>query len=80
MNTGVVGVCALLFLAFGTREYPPQFTVGFMSNTPPLYDVVPSIKRAVKMWWHGSDEAKAERVRPAVRPVVLAEQSRISYL
>jgi len=34
--------------------YPPQFKVGFMSNNPPLYDVVPTIKQAVKMWWYGS--------------------------
>ncbi len=34
--------------------YPPQFKVGFMSNNPPLYNVVPTIKQAVKMWWHGS--------------------------
>jgi len=24
-----------------------------MSNNPPLYDVVPTIKEAIKMWWYG---------------------------
>ena len=31
-------------------EYPPQFKVGFLSNNPPLYDVVPEGKMAVKAW------------------------------
>ena len=31
-------------------EYPPQFKVGFMSNNPPLYDLVPEAQMAVKAW------------------------------
>ena len=26
-------------------EYPPQFKVGFMSNNPPVYDVLPERRR-----------------------------------
>lgn len=29
-------------------EYPPRFKVGFMSNNPPAYDVIPKVKMAVK--------------------------------
>jgi arylsulfatase A-like enzyme len=36
-------------------RYPPQFKVGFLSNNPPLYDVVPTVKQAVKAWWYGSE-------------------------
>ena len=31
-------------------EYPPQFKIGFMSNNPPVYDVLPEAKMAVKAW------------------------------
>jgi arylsulfatase len=31
-------------------EYPPQFKVGFMSNNPPLYDVMPEGEMALKAW------------------------------
>jgi len=31
-------------------EYPPQFKVGFMSNNPPIYDVIPIGEMAVKAW------------------------------
>jgi hypothetical protein len=31
-------------------EYPLQFKVGFMSNTPPVYDVIPEVKMGVKAW------------------------------
>jgi arylsulfatase len=31
-------------------EYPPQFKIGFMSNNPPLYDVIPEGEMAVKAW------------------------------
>lgn len=31
-------------------EYPPQFKVGFPSNNPPVYDVLPVGEMAVKAW------------------------------
>ncbi len=31
-------------------EYPPQFKVGFPSNNPPVYDVLPVGEMAVKEW------------------------------
>ncbi len=31
-------------------EYPPQFKVGFMSNNPPIYDMIPIGEMAVKAW------------------------------
>jgi arylsulfatase len=31
-------------------DYPPQFKVGFMSNNPPVYDVVPEAKVGLKAW------------------------------
>jgi arylsulfatase len=31
-------------------EYPPQFKVGFLSNNPPLYDVIPEGEMAIKAW------------------------------
>ncbi|MEM8575894.1 MAG: sulfatase-like hydrolase/transferase [Pseudomonadota bacterium] len=31
-------------------EYPPQFKVGFASNNPPVYDVLPVGEMAVKEW------------------------------
>jgi arylsulfatase len=31
-------------------EYPPQFKVGFMSNNPPAYDVIPEVKMGAKAW------------------------------
>jgi len=31
-------------------EYPPQFKVGFMSNNPPVYDVLPVGEMAIKAW------------------------------
>ena len=31
-------------------EYPPQFKVGFMSNNPPIYDVLPVGEMAAKAW------------------------------
>ena len=31
-------------------EYPPQFKVGFMSNNPPVYDVLPLGELGVKAW------------------------------
>jgi len=31
-------------------EYPPQFKVGFMSNNPPVYDVLPVGEMAVDAW------------------------------
>jgi arylsulfatase len=34
-------------------KYPPQFKSGFISNNPPLYNVVPTLKQAIKMWWKG---------------------------
>ena len=29
-------------------EYPPQFKVGFLSNNPPVYDVIPGVKEGIK--------------------------------
>ncbi len=31
-------------------EYPPQFKIGFLSNNPPLYDLVPEGEMAAKAW------------------------------
>ncbi len=31
-------------------KYPPQFKIGFMSNNPPAYDVLPEVKMGVKSW------------------------------
>jgi len=31
-------------------QYPPQFKIGFLSNNPPVYDVVPTVKEGVKAW------------------------------
>ena len=31
-------------------KYPPQFKIGFMSNNPPSYDVLPEVKMGVKAW------------------------------
>jgi arylsulfatase len=31
-------------------EYPPQFKVGFLSNNPSLYDVIPEGEMAIKAW------------------------------
>ena len=31
-------------------KYPPQFKIGFMSNNPPVHDVVPTVKEGVKAW------------------------------
>jgi arylsulfatase A-like enzyme len=31
-------------------EYPPQFKVGFMSNNPPPYDVIPEAEMGIKAW------------------------------
>ena len=31
-------------------EYPPQFKVGFMSNNPPIYDMIPIGEMAIKGW------------------------------
>lgn len=31
-------------------EYPPQFKVGFMSNNPPVYDVLPVGEMGIKAW------------------------------
>lgn len=31
-------------------KYPPQFKIGFMSNNPPAYDVLPEVKMGVRAW------------------------------
>ena len=31
-------------------QYPPQFKIGFLSNNPPVYDVVPTVKEGVREW------------------------------
>jgi len=31
-------------------KYPPQFKIGFMSNNPPAYDVLPEVKMGIKSW------------------------------
>jgi hypothetical protein len=31
-------------------QYPPQFKIGFMSNNPPVYDVMPEVKMGAKEW------------------------------
>ena len=29
-------------------KYPPRFKVGFASNNPPIYDLVPAVKEMMK--------------------------------
>lgn len=29
-------------------KYPPQFKIGFMSNNPPIYDLIPKAKEAIE--------------------------------
>ena len=31
-------------------KYPPQFKIGFLSNNPPLYDMLPKAKEAIEKW------------------------------
>ncbi len=31
-------------------EYPPQFKIGFLSNNPPAYDIIPEAKMGVEAW------------------------------
>ncbi len=31
-------------------KYPPQFKIGFMSNNPPAYDIIPEAKMGMKAW------------------------------
>jgi arylsulfatase len=31
-------------------QYPPQFKIGFMSNNPPVYDVIPMGEMGLKAW------------------------------
>ena len=38
-------------------KYPPQFKIGFASNNPPVYDVIPRVREAI-------EEAKAKRSVP----------------
>ena len=40
--------------------YPPQFKIGFISNNPPIYDLLPKAKEAV--------EAFQKRGQGAARP------------
>jgi len=37
-------------------KYPPQFKIGFMSNNPPVYDLIPKAKEAI--------EKLQEEIRP----------------
>jgi len=32
-------------------SYPPTFQVGFMSNNPALYDIIPQIKQLIRLRW-----------------------------
>jgi hypothetical protein len=29
-------------------KYPPQFKIGFLSNNPPIYDLIPKAKEAIE--------------------------------
>jgi arylsulfatase len=29
-------------------KYPPQFKIGFISNNPPIYDLLPKVKGAIE--------------------------------
>jgi arylsulfatase len=29
-------------------DYPPQFKIGFVSNNPPMYDLAPKAREAMK--------------------------------
>ena len=29
-------------------KYPPQFKIGFLSNNPPMYDLIPKAKEAIE--------------------------------
>jgi len=29
-------------------KYPPQFKIGFISNTPPIYDLLPKAREAIE--------------------------------
>jgi len=31
-------------------KYPPQFKVGFLSNNPPVYDLLPKMQEADGLW------------------------------
>lgn len=31
-------------------KYPPQFKIGFLSNNPPVYDLLPQMRQARKKY------------------------------
>jgi arylsulfatase A-like enzyme len=35
-------------------KYPPQFKVGFLSNNPPVYDLLPRAREAIEKWRLGN--------------------------
>jgi arylsulfatase len=38
-------------------KYPPQFKIGFVSNNPPVYDLLPKAKEALEKWDMGKRPA-----------------------
>jgi len=41
-------------------KYPPQFKIGFMSNNPPVYDLLPKMQEILKEnmeKWGGQTDA-----------------------
>ena len=51
-------------------KYPPQFKIGFMSNNPPVYDLLPKMQEMRKKTWSSRASAgrrlEMERMRRAV--------------
>jgi len=35
-------------------KYPPQFKIGFLSNNPPIYDMLPKMKEVIEKWRLGN--------------------------
>jgi arylsulfatase A-like enzyme len=35
-------------------KYPPQFKIGFLSNNPPVYDMLPKVKEIIERWRLGN--------------------------
>ena len=34
-------------------KYPPQFKIGFLSNHPPIYDLIPKAREAIEQFGLG---------------------------
>ena len=34
-------------------KYPPQFKIGFLSNNPPIYDLLPKAREAIEKFGLG---------------------------